>query len=192
MRPETRTLGIISEGKLKQAHAWESKLIAQSLYLGGDHTEIFCNKWQFFDRGLQGPEEFCSGTFYPLAFGRRQSAGWNFPVSLETAEMIQSHEIEESERRSNAIDPPPVTGVGGYVPPIKRVSPQLASRAEIIRRNTRNGGRLALLIQSEQLRMRPDIRAVVSDVDRDVAHDAYATTTAMSFKVFPLSEELKL
>src|ERR1700680_1185985 len=40
--------------------------------------------------------------------------------------------------------------------------------------------------------MRPHIRAVMSDVDGNVAHDTYATTTAMTFQVFPLSEELEL
>src|ERR1700686_2572310 len=40
--------------------------------------------------------------------------------------------------------------------------------------------------------MRPHIRAVVSDVDGNVAHDTYATTSAMTFQVFPLSEEIEL
>src|ERR1700746_3779653 len=95
MRPEARPLWIVSESKLQQAHPRKAKLLAKTLHLGSNHAQVLGNKWQFFQFILQGQEEFGAGTLYPLASSRRQGAGRDLPVSLEAAEMIQSHEVEQ-------------------------------------------------------------------------------------------------
>src|ERR1700687_825602 len=45
MRAEAGSLRIVSESKLEQAHAWESKLLAKAFHFWSDHTQIFRNKW---------------------------------------------------------------------------------------------------------------------------------------------------
>ena len=71
VRAEAGALGIVSEGKLEKAHSGETKLLAKSFYTGSNHTEIFGNKWQFFQFSLQSSEKLCAGALYPFAFGRR-------------------------------------------------------------------------------------------------------------------------
>src|SRR5882757_4070554 len=78
------------------------------------------------------------------------------------------------------------------IPSIERVAPQLTRRTEIIRRNARNGGGLPSFIQAKQLRMRPHISTIVSDINRYVAHDANAVTTTPISYLLPLPKELEL
>src|SRR5579863_840251 len=101
-------------------------------------------------------------------------------MGLETAEVIEPHQIEQVQGCPEAITPPAVTGSSRYIPAIERIAPKLTSCAEIVGGNTRYHAWSALLIQTKQLRMSPYISAVVSDVDWDVAHYAYSTTTAVN------------
>src|SRR5258706_4945069 len=153
VRTEARPLWIASEGKLKEAHAGEAKLLAKCFYFGSNHTKVFSNEWKFFQFSLQSLEKLCTGALYPLASGRGRSVRWDLPIRFETAEVIQPYQVEQFERCADAINPPPVTRHRRHIPPIERVSPKLTGGAEIVRRNACNGAGLALLIQTEQLGM---------------------------------------
>ena len=145
------------------------------------------------------PNAFCSAdrksspgplTQRPLNGGR--FAGGNLPVRFKAAEMIESHHIEKRERGTEALDPPLVSVGGQQVPAINRIPPKLSGGAEIIRRHAGDHGRAALIVEIEQIGMSPDVRAVVRNIDRDVAHETDAALLAIGLEMFPLLEEFEL
>ncbi len=71
VRAEGWSLWIVSEGKLEQAHAGETKLLAKSFYFGSDYTEVFSNERQLFQFSLQGLEKLRTRALYPLTPCRR-------------------------------------------------------------------------------------------------------------------------
>src|ERR1700730_16737966 len=111
------------------------KLFAKSFHLRSDHTEVLSNKWQIFQFSLQRSEKLRTRPLYPPTSRRRLGPGGDLPVSVETAKMIQSHKVEQLERCSDALNPPSVTRTSRFIPPIKRVSPELTRCAEIVRWN---------------------------------------------------------
>jgi hypothetical protein len=73
-------------------------------------------------------------------------------------EVIDTQSIEASQACGNARDPPCETGTTMLAPPVVRMTPQLTSAAEAIRRNTGHHLGRAVLIKAEQLRIVLDIR----------------------------------
>jgi hypothetical protein len=82
------------------------------------------------------------------------------PGGREAPEMIQAHGIHMCQKRPQTIDAPAVTGVAHSVPVIDGIAPELPREAEIIRRNTRDKTGPVLLVEQEQLRVRPDIARI--------------------------------
>ena len=52
------------------------------------------------------------------------------------------------------------------IPVVDRVPPALPGGAEVIGRHTGDGDRISTFVQAEKGRARPDVRAVMSYVDR--------------------------
>ena len=77
-----------------------------------------------------------------------------------------------AERRLAARDPPAIAVGRQRGPSVERVAPELAGGAEVVGRHAGDDGRRAALVELEQLRVGPDVGAVVGDEDRDVADDA--------------------
>ena len=119
-------------------------------------------------------------------------AGRNLPVRLKAPEMIEAHHIEQGERGSEAVDPPFVTGGGQQVPAINRISPELSGGAEIIRRNAGNYGRAAQIVEIEKFGVGPDVRAIVRNINGDVAHEADGALLAIPLELIPLLKEFEL
>src|SRR5438874_2528813 len=105
--------------------------------------------------------------------------GGHGPIRLEASEMVETHDIDPTERVAEALDPPGVAGALKDVPAIERIAPQLAGRAEVIRRDAGDGGGMAIGVEIEQVRVRPGIGAVESDKDGDVADDGEATAVGV-------------
>src|SRR5208337_4252538 len=116
----------------------------------------------------------------------------NLPVGLKAAEMIEAHHIEKRERSTKALDPPSVSAGGQQVPAINRIPPKLSGGAEIIRRHAGDHGRAALIVEIEKIGMSPHVRAVVRNIDRDVAHETDAALLAINLEMLPLLEEFEL
>ena len=129
------------------------------------------------------------GPLHPPAVDGRRRAPRHLPVGLEAAEVVEPHGVHQREHGAEALDPPGVAGARERVPPVERVAPELAGRAEVVGRDAGLQGRPAVGGQVEDLRVRPDVRAVVGDEDRDVAHDADAALAGLPPDVRPLLEE---
>ena len=106
--------------------------------------------------------------------------------------MIKPHEVHQLQRAAQARDPPGETARGMHLPAVERIAPQLAGRAEIIRRHAGDDGGPARLVEVKQLPVRPDVGAVLGDEDRDVADDLEALAPRELAQRLPLTVEQKL
>ena len=192
MRTKRWTLRIIAERELQKTHPRQAELLPQVLHWRSDYAQIFRHNRQSAKRVLHGRQKILSRPFDPAPVDGGRFAGGNLPVRFKAAEMIEPHHIEKRERGTEALDPPLVSAGGQQVPAINRVPPELSRGAEIIRRHTGDYGRAALIVEIEQIGMGPHIRAVVRNIDREVAHETDTALLAISLELFPLLEELVL
>ena len=72
------------------------------------------------------------------------------------------------------------------------IAPELPCLREIVGRDACDFGRLELPVQLEELGMRPDVRTVIGDIERDIPDDADAECVAVLFERLPLKVELIL
>src|SRR5664279_64754 len=106
--------------------------------------------------------------------------------------MVEAHRVREPEIEADPLDPPVVSLVGEDVPAVEGMPPELAVRAEIVRRNARNRGGPPVFAESEQPAMRPDVGAVPRDVDGQVPEDRDAARVRFGLDPLPLPEEEEL
>ena len=78
------------------------------------------------------------------------------------------------------------------IPVIQRIAPKLSCSREIIRRNSGNNGRIAVLFKLEQFTVCPYICTVKCNEDWDIADDLDAVYMCIITKSVPLTEEDKL
>src|SRR5450755_601865 len=100
--------------------------------------------------------------------------------------MIHAQNIIEPEGAAKAFDPPFKSGLGHRLPVVDRVPPELSSFAEVVWRHTRYHFGFSIAFKQELLMMRPDVSAIMSDVNRDVAHDPHPSNSAVAAQRVPL------
>ena len=108
-----RQIGIIRmtiEGELQDAHPRQTKLVAQSMHVGGNKTQIFGDEWQMAQLGLHCLKKAGSWARHPLPGLSRWRSGWNVPRGRESAEVIQANHIDVSQQSAQTIDAPAITG----------------------------------------------------------------------------------
>ena len=106
--------------------------------------------------------------------------------------MVDTQNIIHVEGIPHAAHPPVKAGLAMVIPAIKRVAPQLAGSGEAIRRTACHSNRIALVIQLEQLRMRPYISTVHGNINRNIAYNLNALAVGIVFQVLPLAVKLVL
>lgn len=103
--------------------------------------------------------------------------------------MIDAHNIDQRQRCAESFDPPVVAAFFQHIPTVERVPPQLSGGAEVIGRHTGDHRRPAFIVEEEQLRMRPDIGAVVGDEDGNISQDLNTQVINVLLQCQPLIEE---
>ena len=106
--------------------------------------------------------------------------------------MVDPRHVDELERPPEALDPPVVSGGAVDGPLVQRVAPELAGRREVIRRHARHELRPALLVQLEQVGVRPDVGRITGHEDRRVAEQLDAEPPGVLAEVVPLAEKEEL
>src|SRR5664279_1649065 len=106
--------------------------------------------------------------------------------------MVEAHRVREPEIEADPLDPPVVSLVGEDVPAVEGMAPELAIRAEVVRRNARNRSGPPVLPEGEQPAVRPDVGAVPRDVDGHVPEDRDAARVRGGLDPLPLPEEEEL
>ncbi len=132
------------------------------------------------------------GPGHPASAERRLLRCRNGPVGRERAEVVDAQQVAGGEAGPDARDPPRVALVLQHVPPVERIAPELPRRAEVVGRNAGDGGGPAGGVELKEVLARPHVRAVVRDVDRDVAHDGDAALARHAPHALPLAKEEEL
>src|SRR4051794_25241928 len=141
-------------------------MLTQCVDLRRDEPEIFGDERQSAELLLEHVEQIGLRSIDPASMYGGRLVGGNLPVLLESAEVIEADDVAGVKRPPHAVDPPVVTLRPQFVPAIERVSPTLASGRKGVGRNSGNDFGLEILAELEDVRVRPNIGAVVADEDR--------------------------
>ena len=106
--------------------------------------------------------------------------------------MIEPHNVHLFQRRGEPVQPPPVSGLLQRFPIVERVPPKLAGRAEIVRRHSRNHGRLAMLVEEKKIRIRPDVGRIAGNENRQVSDQMDTALVRLALEIAPLLEKQEL
>ena len=106
--------------------------------------------------------------------------------------MVNAHNVVELAHAAHPLHPPVVAAEEQVRPAVERIAPHLPISGEVVRRHTRDALRRTVLVQLENLRLRPCVRAVLGDVNRHVAEKLNPLAVAVSLEFLPLAEENEL
>ena len=114
------------------------------------------------------------------------------PGRRESAEMVQSNQVDMSQQCPHAIDAPAVTRAAKRIPVIDRIAPKLSVRAEVIGRHAGDELRPALFGQKEDVGVRPDIAGIGRHEEGQVTDEADAVCPRVRFQSLALTEDQEL
>ncbi len=164
----------------------------QLLYRGGGIAQILGDELQIGEPAGQSADQRHAGALAPFAVAGGRFAVGHGPIGIQPAEMVDADHVVQLARAVNAADPPAVAVRLHGVPAIQGRAPQLAVRAEIVRRHAADGGGDALVVQLEKLRLRPYIGAVHRHIDGQVADHLNVQAVQVVPQRRPLLEEQEL
>src|SRR5918998_1306778 len=141
---------------------------------------------------LHGVEDGTSWSLLPTAGRSGAGIGRDDPGSGEGAEMIDPQQVDLLERGSDSFGPPGIPGFGAPLPIIDRISPELPLGGEGIGRNAGDDGRTAIWVEPEQVPVRPDVGAVISDEDRYITDHGDAPLVRIATHLTPLTTKQEL
>ena len=177
------------EGELQDLHARVAGLLQQLVDLRRQKAQVLGDDRPIPDRILQGPEEIHAGSRHPGPVHGRVLLRGDLIVGLEPAEMIDPDRVIEKEGMLHPGLPPGEIFRPVPVPVIDGIAPELAGRREGIRRAARHDRGPALLIQLEEVRMAPGVRAVHGHIDGQVSDDPDIVAGRIALEGLPLAEE---
>ena len=183
----------VLKGKLQDLHAGQPEIVPELFHLGGDDAEVLRPDRQILAELLLKPvKQGGVGPFSPLPGHGRLCAVGDLVVGLKSAEMVDAQIIHQAKLPLDAAYPPGIAGLLVVIPVIERVAPELARRGEIIRRNPGHHGRVAVLLQLEELPVRPHVRTVDGGEDGNIPDNLHAVYMGVLAQRVPLPEEEKL
>ena len=181
------TLGIKS--KLQDLHAGISRFLQQFMYFRSEETQILGDDLTAADRFLQCVKQLDPRALHPGPVHSRILLSGNLIIGFKSAEVVDPDRVVEEEGALHAGPPPGEILRPVPVPVIDRVSPELSRRGKSVRRASGDYGRTPFAVQLEVLRMAPGIRAVHSDIDRQIADYADPVFVGVIFDRLPLQEK---
>src|SRR5690606_18252509 len=150
-------VGAAGEGELQDLHAGQPEGVAQRLDVGGDHAQVLGHDGQPAQLAAQHLEQPAAGALDPAAPHGRRLVGGDLPVGGEAAEVVDTHDVDLRQRAPQPRDPPRVAARLVHVPAVERVAPALAGGREVVWRHAGDHRRAAVVVEVEQLRVRPDV-----------------------------------
>ena len=181
------TLGIKS--KLQDLHAGISRFLQQFMYFRSEETQILGDDLTAADRFLQCVKQLDPRALHPGPVHSRILLSGNLIIGFESAEVVDPDCVVEEEGALHAGSPPGKILRPVPVPVIDRISPELSRRGKSVRRASGDYGRTPFAVQLEVLRMAPGIRAVHSDIDRQIADYTDPVFVGVIFDRLPLQEK---
>src|SRR5216683_1187288 len=143
------TFCIAAKSELQDAHPGKAKAVAQPLDIRSDHAQVFGDDRQFAERLVDRREQFPSRRFDPASVFRSGVASRDLPTSCKPAEVIDAGDVDDLQAGPHALNPPAKTVLQHPLPVVERITPELSSGAEIIRRYAGHDYRPAVSIELE-------------------------------------------
>ena len=175
--------------KLQHLHARELAILPQLLHLVGNHAQVLCHNRHIADCLPHQVKERLARARTPCTINSCLGITINLPEGLKAPEMVNAHDIHLLQDILETANPPVIAILLHNLPIILRVAPELACLAEIIRRYTGNLVRPAVLVQLEQLLMRPGIGTILGNKNRHISHDLDALVIGVLLQCLPLLVE---
>ena len=107
-------------------------------------------------------EQRVPGPGHPAPVHRGRLARGDLPVRREAAEVVEAHDVREAQVRAARARSTSESVSRISVPAVERIAPALAGRAEVVGRHAGDDGRLAVVVELEQLAVAPDVGAVAA------------------------------
>ena len=180
---------VAGETEGQDLHPREPEVGHHLVDIGGDVAEVFGDDREARPAPHKQGEEIPAGGIDPAPVLCGLIPGRHLPVLHEPPEMVEAQPVDEGEGAFDPALPPREPLLPVRVPVVDRVPPELPGSAERIRGHARDGGRFLLLVEFEETRVRPDVDAVVGEVDGDVPDDLEVACTAVDFQRLPLAVE---
>src|SRR5712671_2144855 len=116
----------------------------------------------------------------------------NFPVLLETAKVVETNVIDAFGGPAKALHPPVIAILLHHIPAVEWVAPALAGDTEIVWGDAADRCWIQVSVELEQVRIRPDIGAVIVEEDGDIADHANRTFGSVVAQRVPLLKKEEL
>lgn len=183
---------VVAEGEVEQPHPRKPEPAHDLPDVRGDHPQVLGDDGQAGEPGRKAVEEVHRRDVHPPAVHGGLFLRRHLPIGDQPPEMVEPDPVEQGQVPVQPIGPPVETPLPEHVPPVNGVAPQLAGGAEIVGRDPGHGRGTVVFIQLEQLPVRPDVRAVMVDVDGDVAQDLDLPAVGIGLEGGPLPVEDEL
>src|ERR1039458_6661363 len=157
VRLEVGRLRVAAESELQNGHAGEAEALANGFDRGRDDAEILGHDGQVAELRCDGLEKLDAGAGRPAAVDGGGFAAGHVPEGLESAEMVDADDVEQSKNGANALDPPAVAVALHLVPTVNRIAPQLAAGAEVIGWHAGLPRRRAVRVEMPEAARPPDV-----------------------------------
>ena len=155
----------------------------------GDNSQVFGNHRQPGESFDQASQKIHGRGGHPTPIHGGFLFGRDFPEGHQTAKVVDPNPIEKPEVPVHSFQPPGISRFFHDLPAVDRIAPALSGFAEIIRRDAGDDLRFLPVIQFEQIRVDPNIRAVIVDIDGNVPDDLNSLLIRIAAKIPPLVEE---
>ena len=146
----------------------------------------------FAKASLHRAEQLNAGAFFPVSVHGCLLSVWNGVVFVKAAEMVNADNVIHLEAVPEPCNPPIVSCLSVVIPAVERIAPQLAVCREAVWRAARYSRGDILTVQLEKFWVRPCIRAVHRNVNRDIAYDSDALVIGVFTQLIPLGKKLEL
>ncbi len=180
---------VAREAEGQDLHPREPEVAHHLVDVGGDVAEVLGDDRETRPAPREQGEEVPAGSIDPVPVLCGLLAGRHLPELHEPPEVVEAQPVDEGEGAVDPALPPPEPLLLVRIPVVDRVSPELPGLAEHIRGDARDNGRFLLLVQFEELRVRPEVDAVVGEVDRDIPDDLDVALAAVVLEHLPLAVE---
>ncbi len=180
------------KGKFQHLHAREAALPHQLPYRVRHIAQVLRNYLVPAQDFLHPAEQLQTGSLLPMAMCRVRGTVGHGVVFVEAPEMVDAGHVVEPEAVPEPGEPPPVARLLVILPTVQRIPPELARCRKTVGRAAGYRGGLLPFVKLEQLRMRPDVRAVHGRVYGYVPDDLYPLLVCVRFQLAPLTEEFIL
>ena len=147
------------------------------------------SQWPGVKPSLQGIDQRYAGAGAPFAVFRGGLAIRHSPIACKAPEVVYADNVIHLARAVYTAYPPAEAVRLHFIPIVQRIAPELAFGAEVVRRHPGYFYRQVLLVQLEELGLRPHVSGIHGNVYGYVAYYAYTEAVYICLQLCPLLKE---